>query len=219
MVWGSSCDRPRILYAVAVVKKVLLFVMVAWIGASAVAQGGSALNPECHKLYEMFNLPDLTYEDVGKIADKMHENKCWPVLQGIEITPATSKPTAPAATDCKSLADLIVQMGREQSGVVRLYGIKPLDRGTCGKSFFKDNEGRLNFLGRYMPDENIYKACGPVMGASTDALFPNVRDGPTLILKCVGMARYASGQSGDELSLFYLERFPDGEEYWGIKRF
>ena len=38
------------------------------------------LNPVCHTLYEQFNLPNLTYENVGRIADMMHENKCWPVL-------------------------------------------------------------------------------------------------------------------------------------------
>ena len=88
------------------------------------AQAEFELNPQCHKLYELFNLPNLTYEDVGKIADKMHENTCWPVLQGIEIVPVAAKPaTPPAITDCESLAHHIVQMTRGPGDVrpIRLY--------------------------------------------------------------------------------------------------
>ena len=205
----------------AVVKRVFLFVMTACMGASAVAQGESALNPTCYKLYEMFNLPNLSYEDVGKIADQMHENKCWPVLQGIEVSEARAEQSLPTITDCASLATHIVQMTRDQTnqtnpGIVRIYGVKALDASTCGKSFFKDNEGRLNFLGRYMPEENFYTACGPLMGASTEGLFRSVPGGPTKILNCMGTVRYAFGHDQDEPRYFYLERFPDGEEFFGV---
>ena len=40
------------------------------------------LDPICHQLYGLFQMPDLTYEDVGKIADRMHQNNCWPAMQG-----------------------------------------------------------------------------------------------------------------------------------------
>lgn len=40
------------------------------------------LNPVCHTLYEQFGQSNLSYEDVGKIADEMHANVCWPALQG-----------------------------------------------------------------------------------------------------------------------------------------
>ena len=102
-------------------------------GMAVQAHGVFELNPECPKLYDMFNLPNLSYEDVGKIADKMHEKECWPVLQGlIELdTPSNT------ITDCASLAPHIVQMTKDQAtesnpAIAKLYGVKALDQKTCG---------------------------------------------------------------------------------------
>lgn len=169
------------------------------------------LNPECHKLYEMFNLPNLSYEDVGKIADKMHENTCWPVLQGVEITPS-SHAKLTAATACDELASVITKASED---VVRMYGITQLSRADCRKSFFKDEQGRLNWLGRRQPDEYFYKACGPLLDATTEGLHPTTPGAPVQVLSCLGTVRFVS--SNDEWRYFYLERFPDGEEYWGFR--
>lgn len=171
------------------------------------------LNPECHKLYEMFNLPNLSYEDVGKIADKMHENTCWPVLQGVTIQVASAEPEPPVITSCSELASLITKASED---VVRMYGITQLTRADCRKSFFRDEEGRLNWLGRRQPDEYFYRACGPLVGATTEQVYPTTPDAPVQVLSCLGTVRFTDG---DGWRYFYLERFPDGEEYWGFRAF
>lgn len=124
------------------------------------ATSGFELKPDCHKLYEMFKLHNLSYEDVGKITDKKHENVCWPVLQGVKVTPlSNAKPTEPvtAATTCDGLAKLITNAS---DTIGRMYGVKPLDQATCTKrlAFFKNERGYLNFYGRYVPEEKIFGA-------------------------------------------------------------
>lgn len=202
-------------------KGLLLFVMAAWVGTSTVARGESALNPTCYKLYEMFNLPNLSYEDVGKIADKMHENTCWPVLQGVEIGEAPAEQSLPAITDCSSLAPHIVQMTQNQAtesnpAIIKLYGVKTLDQETCGAYFFKHPDGWLGFLAGTTPAKRFFKACGRAMGASTEGLFPSQPGDPVAVLDCMGTARYTFGYAQDEPRYFYLERFPDGEEFFGV---
>lgn len=56
------------------------------------------------------------------------------------------------------------------------------------------------------------------MGASiSKVLFETAEGGPTQVLHCTGTTRYSSGE--DERSFFYPERFPNGEEYWGIREY
>ena len=75
------------------------------------------LDPDCYRYYEIFNAEGLTYEEVGKVADKMHEKNCWPALQGLldtEPPPASELSQLPPITDCNSLVPHIVQMTVEQ---------------------------------------------------------------------------------------------------------
>ena len=173
----------------------------------------------------MFNLPDLTYEDVGKIADKMHENKCWPVLQGLQEVSAQSLPTI---TDCASLAPHIVQMTRDQDAqsnpaIIKLYGVKALDLDSCkqrGVLFSMRSTANdpitwvLNVRAINMMTEKFVSACGNIVGREHPLALTGAK--PTNVLSCVGTAKYAFGYAQDEPRYFYLEKFSDGEEFFGI---
>ena len=69
------------------------------------------LAPECYRYYEFFNAEGLTYEEVGKIADKMHEKNCWPAMQGLlDTEPIAPEVMLPDIVNCNTLAQHIVQM-------------------------------------------------------------------------------------------------------------
>lgn len=191
--------------------------------ALTVRAGAVELNPVCHTLYQQFNLPNLTYENVGKIADMMHDNECWPVLQGVPIQAASAEPELPAITDCASLAPHIVQMTRDQAtetkpSIVKLYGIRGLDLEFCKKTglLFEmpsaDGKTVLTLDARVhnMMSDEFIGACGIAAGAAES------HEGPKKVLNCVGTAKYTFGYSGDQERYFYLERFADGDEFLGI---
>lgn len=186
------------------------------------------LKPECHKLYEMFNLPNLTYEDVGKIADKMHENTCWPVLQGVDLGSADGDMSIPTITDCSSLVPHIVQMTQNQAtrsnpAILKLYGVSELDVQFCKKTGLvfemPSADGKATLVTdartRNMMTDEFVNACYGVIRAKTTG-GPTSGSKPHKVLNCVGTAKYAFGYSGDEPRYFYLERFSDGEEFFGI---
>ena len=54
------------------------------------------LDTVCHEYYEMIQVPGLTYEDVGRIAEAMYHGQCWPAMQGLYST--TTPTTAPATS-------------------------------------------------------------------------------------------------------------------------
>ena len=175
------------------------------------------LDPICHQYYDLFKMSDLTYEDVGKIADKMHEKNCWPALQGL----TNQETQMPVALDCNTLADDIAQQSPD---IVRIYSIEPLSAKFCAQSLrmFKDSDGELGYFPTSTEpmDIGLYSACGPLMGASTARLEnltrqasrqPSARGRPDRVLNCTG-----TSYGDDALIYFYLDRFPDGEEYWGV---
>ena len=177
------------------------------------------LDPECHRLYEFFNQPNLTYEDVGKIADKMHEAQCWPILMGL-ADDSSGNELPPLINDCNSLAPHVVQMTKDQAGennpaIIKLYGVQALDAQFCSGKFLKNERGEL-LLSRVWPDMGFYKTCGLLMDAPTFFTGPAKVGDPTKVLNCIGTARYEYGYAQDEERYFYLERFPDGEEFLGI---
>ena len=188
------------------------------------------LDPACHRLYEMFNLPNLTYEDVGKIADKMHENECWPVLQGVDLGSTDGDTPIPAITDCSSLVPHIVQMTKNQAtqanpAILKLYGIRELDVEFCKKTGLvfemPSADGKTTLVTdartRNMMTDEFANACYGVIRAKTTGVLTDPTSGkPHKVLNCVGTAKYASGYSGDQPRYFYLERFSDGEEFFGI---
>ena len=66
-----------------------------------------------------------------------------------------------------------------------------------------------------IPDPRFYHSCGLIMG-SGQGQFKGSPSDPVAVLDCVAKARYAFGYVTDEMRYFYLERFPDGEEMFGI---
>ena len=170
------------------------------------------LDPACHKLYEMFNLPDLSYEDVGKIADKMHENECWPVLQGlITMDEPGTEQSLPTIANCDSLAPHIEQMTKAQEtydnpAIVKLYGIKPLTAEFCNSEAMRT---LILTVALSRIESQVTKACLTTHGKVQES-----EGEPTKILNCIGTARYSRGNDAD--IYFYLERFPDGEEFLGV---
>ena len=149
---------------------------------------------DCHRLYQFFGLV-TTYEDAGKAAVKMNEMGCWPALQA---GPATSEPEAahlPGITDCEALAPHIVHMTVDQAQtgkptILRLYDSKPLT--TKAR-----NDVAVALL---------------MQGYDVRNLFNNPVSGTTRVLDCVASARF---ESSNDLVQYYLDRDPDGQEFFG----
>ena len=199
--------------------------IIATLGICAsFAASAVELHPQCHRLYEMFNLPDLIYDDVGKIADKMHENGCWPVLQG--LMPAAAVETQlPDITNCDSLAPHIVQMTQDQTtptnpSVVKLSGVRSLDREFCvfmgvvegSEAVQEEPKFWLNYSYSQRVPADFFNACAGVIGAKNAYAVPGEK--PMRPLECRGTAKYTVGQ--DRAVYFYVERFSDGDEFVGI---
>ena len=194
------------------------------------------LNARCHELYELFGHTSLTYEAVGKIADEMHDNQCWPVLQGVEIQSASmepsSTPSPAAATDCSSLAPHIVQMTRDQAtqsrpSILLLHSVKKLSAEFCDKlgvylkvlTQVEDNLELVPMINPRAADtmtEEFISSCAKAIDIENPYATSGLGTDASKILNCVGTAKYAFGYSGDQPRYFYLERFPDGQEFYGI---
>ena len=86
------------------------------------------LNPICHQYYELFKMPDLTYEDVGKLADKMHETNCWPAMQGLTSLDKPTPTNANELPSCRTLADHLIST---TTNVRALVEVAPLTRSDC----------------------------------------------------------------------------------------
>ena len=154
------------------------------------------LDPDCYRYYEIFNAEGLTYEEVGKVADQMHEKECWPALQGLlDSEPAASE--LPPITDCNSLVPHIVQMTVDQATVdspamMKLSSVERLDmRAACVESLSASaisNEAKAG----------VEEMCA--------------EKGKGKVLDCAGTARFPAGK---RLVRFYLERAEDGDEFIG----
>ena len=167
-----------------------VLLLTSWTYASAMD-----LVPECYSYYEMFNAEGLTYEEVGQIADQMHEKNCWPTLQGLLETEQI--PELPPITDCDSLVPHIVQMTVDQATVdspamMKLSSIERLNR-------------QADCLKLLMPSALTSEA-----KASSEEYCANKVEG--IVLDCTGTARFPNGKP---LVRFYLERDPDGDEFVG----
>ena len=56
------------------------------------------MDPECHRYYAAFHNPELPYHAVGRLADRMYERGCWPIVQEMYpelINPRIWQPTQP----------------------------------------------------------------------------------------------------------------------------
>ena len=181
-------------------KRLLMGVLLlaTWTPALAVT-----LDPDCYRYYELFNAEGLTYEEVGKVADKMHEKNCWPALQGLLDTEPPLVPELsqlPPITDCNSLIPHIVQMTVEQET--------------------EDNPAMLKLSLKERVDmQAVRMACLELMmpSALTDQAKAGVEEycgkkGEGIVLECEGTARFPNGKKRVR---FYLERDEDGDEFIG----
>ena len=91
------------------------------------------LPPMCRQLYQIYTSAELTYEAVGKLADKMHENNCWPALQGLLVfEPEAPASALPEVVDCPTLGQHIVDWSRRDYSesdpdwvILKLYEQRP----------------------------------------------------------------------------------------------
>ena len=86
------------------------------------------LDPACHRYYQMFQMPDLTYENVGKIADKMHDDNCWPVLQGLLPVEESAASIEQSLPSCLDLANQVATY----DSILKVFDVRPLRREDCG---------------------------------------------------------------------------------------
>ena len=169
-----------------------VLLLAIWTQASAVD-----LNPECYRYYELFNAEGLTYEEVGQLADKMHEKECWPALQELLETEQTAE--LPPITDCNSLVPHIVQMTVDQATVdspamIKLSSVETLDmQSSCVESLMSMSIDQSAKRRR-----DIERGCAEREKGK--------------ILQCVGTARFPYGK---KRMRFYLERDEDGDEFIG----
>ena len=170
------------------------------------------LDPICHQLYGLFQMPDLTYEDVGKIADRMHQNNCWPAMQG--LTPDMSS-APPPITDCDSLRTAVWDYGRTLDEKpswhwIKLYTAAPV-------SIINDAE-KLQNLKNARAIQTLAAATNRHAGifegrGKYDAILDGLVAGSTRVLECEAQVRTV-GNGAIELYM-YLDRDADGEELFG----
>ena len=156
----------------------------------------AALPEECPKLFELFNLT-TTYEDAGKVAEKMYNTQCWPALQG---APTEQASQLPPIEDCDSLSKHIIQMSVDQATdgspvILRLY--------------------EVNFLTQATYDKVIHHRVVVQRYRIQDASpFNKTPKGTERVLNCTAKARYTQGPT--ELIQMYFDRDPDGQEFIGM---
>ena len=177
-----------------------VLLLVGWPHVPAVE-----LDSDCYSYYQLFNAEDLTYEEVGQIADKMHEKECWPALQGLldtEPPPAPELSTLPPINDCNSLVPHIVQMTVDQETEA-----KP----AMMKLSLLDRLDGFNACLQYGLDYAVQN------GTLTDPYglareLEQTCAGDEKVIRCVGTGRFPYGK---RLLHFYLERDTDGDEFIG----
>lgn len=151
------------------------------------------LHPECYIYYEQYNASELTYEEVGQLADKMHEKGCWPVLQGLLETEQSE--ALPPITDCTSLVPHIVQMTVDQATANTPAMMKLSSLGRLG-----DMNSCLRYVNKGIVNHAI--ATSFVETCAVD----------DKVIHCIGHARFPYGK---KVVRFYLERDSDGDEFIG----
>lgn len=183
-------------------KRLLLgaLLLATWTPALAVT-----LDPDCYRYYEIFNAEGLTYEEVGKVADRMHEKQCWPALQGLLDAEPPSAPELsplPPITDCNSLVPHIVQMTVDQAtednpAMMKLSLLGSMHSQEACVQYGMDHAVSNGTLSDpYGLAQYLGQACA----------------GDDMVIRCVGTGRFPAGK---ELLHFYLERDSDGDEFIG----
>ena len=85
------------------------------------------LHPDCHEYYEMIQSPDLSYEDVGRIAEGMYHKQCWPAMQG---TPPSQTETSGGLPSCEYLGKQLVN---GSTNIRKLLDVRPMRESDCGE--------------------------------------------------------------------------------------
>ena len=174
------------------------------------------LAPVCHQFYDQFKT-SVTYEEAGQLADMMLSNSCWPALQGL-LDDQPESTTLPALADCQTLGVHIVDwvkrdLAESDPGwvILKLYEEQPLTLDFCYELG----------VGTYQVPEGFKDSChalGDIWYGST--LIGDERHGGVLIpqtpsnkvINCIARARL---QSGNRAINYWLERDPDGQEWYG----
>ena len=86
------------------------------------------LDPICHQYYDLFQMPNLSYEDVGKLADKMHESNCWPAMQGLLPAEESAMNLSQSLPSCRDLANQVATY----DSILKVFDARPLRSGDCG---------------------------------------------------------------------------------------
>ena len=182
------------------------------------------LDPVCHEYYEMIQSPDLTYEDVGRIAEAMYQNNCWPAMQ--QTPPAQ---TAGGLPSCEYLAEQLVSMS---DNVRKLFEVRPMRESDCGELFYDceqpDRAGK-DYCTREVGNSVIPIAdtgwtltlaqcdllvSNPVLLANQQPKhgLPSIGFRP---VNCRGKILYADGSKSG--FYFYMEEYSDGDRsVWGL---
>ena len=183
------------------------------------------LDPACHRFYEAFRNPDLPYHAVGRLARRMHDNNCWPAMQGL-LAKAPVRDTTPVSTDW-SCSDLAADIINQDDTVVQIYNTRPLSVEFCTSHGLGVETFKMAALGYAMMGGNVgttdmtnaelHFACGLRVGVdkpSLEALTRIEQSGrPDRLLDCTGTVY------PDNITVhFYLDRFPDGGEYWAYEQ-
>ena len=182
---------------------------------------GPALDPICHEYYQMIQSPDLTYEDVGRIAEAMYHKQCWPAMHG--ETPPLAQ-TAGGLPSCEYLAEQLVSMS---DGIRKLFEVRPMTQEDCGRL----SKGCENIPNHRDCDREIWPSAIPMgdttgWGSLSLSQCNLLVDDPALVadqlpkfglrpVNCRGKILYADGSKSG--FYFYMEQYSDGDNgVWGM---
>ena len=78
-------------------------------------------------------MPDLSYENVGKLADKMHESNCWPAMQGLLPAEESASRNAGLNAGLPSCEFLAQELVESSNNVLKLFEARPMIKSDCGE--------------------------------------------------------------------------------------
>lgn len=155
------------------------------------------LNPACHEHYEMIQQPGLTYEDVGKIAEAMYRDQCWPAMQG---------QPQPETGDLPS-CELLAQSLEVNDQVRKLYQVRPLVKDTDCGIIAED----MSHVASYLTYDDIRLSVAEC-NLLVDDPHRLAEQRPDLGLRpvnCRGRVVYSNGSRA--VLYFFMEQYPDGD--------
>lgn len=171
------------------------------------------LDPLCHDYHEMIQKPNLTYEDMGKIAEAMYNKQCWPAMQGL-------LPVAEVASQTQDINGLpsceyLASQFTPDAEVHKVFEVRPMIPSDCG---------RLPKRCAYVPDRNdcqrdVWPSTLGMPLAECDLLVadPAQLEGTQHGLRpvnCRGKILYSDGTKAG--FYFYMEQYSDGDRgVWG----